>query len=115
MEQPADAARSALDRREWGHAYRLLSERAGAGPLSVDELDWLATAAYLTGRDEEAFDRWAEAHRAALGAGDAERAVRLGFRISSGMGRMVRILNILFTEGVVPKTTPQEERTRGPA
>lgn len=86
MEQPADAARSALDRREWGHAYRLLSERAGAGPLSVDELDWLATAAYLTGRDEEAFDRWAEAHRAALGAGDAERAVRLGFRISSGMG-----------------------------
>lgn len=86
MEQPADAARSALDRREWGHAYRLLSERAGAGPLSVDELDWLATAAYLTGRDEEAFGRWAEAHRAALGAGDAERAVRLGFRISSGMG-----------------------------
>ncbi len=86
MEQPPDAARTALDRREWGHAYGLLSERAGAGSLPVDELDWLATAAYLTGRDEEAFDSWTEAHRAALGAGDTGRAVRLAFRIASGMG-----------------------------
>ena len=85
MGQP-DAAHVAYCRREWGTAHRLLSERAGAGPLSVDELDWLATAAYLTGRDEEAFDRWSEAHRAALGAGDTLRAVHFGFRISSGMG-----------------------------
>ena len=85
MGPPSDAARHALDRREWGHAYRLLSERAGAGPLSVDELDWLATSAYLIGRDEEAFDRWSEAHRAAFGAGDARRAARLGYRVASGM------------------------------
>jgi DNA-binding CsgD family transcriptional regulator/tetratricopeptide (TPR) repeat protein len=83
---PPDAARRALDGREWGHAYRLLSDRAGAGTLSVDELDWLATAAYLTGRDEEAFHHWSEAHRSALAAGDARRAARLGYRIGSGMG-----------------------------
>jgi DNA-binding CsgD family transcriptional regulator/tetratricopeptide (TPR) repeat protein len=83
---PPDAARLALDGREWGHAYRLLSERAGAGTLSVDELDWLATASYLTGRDEEAFEHWSEAHVAALAAGDPRRAAQLGYRIGSGLG-----------------------------
>ena len=70
---------------EWGHAYRLLSERGGAGPLSVDELDELAIAAYLTGRDGEAFDCWGRAHRAALDGGDAVRAARLGFSVASGL------------------------------
>ena len=86
MEESQDAARSALDGREWGLAYRLLTQRAAGGPLGVDELDWLATAAYLTGRDEEAFDRWADAHQACLSAGDTRRAARLGLQLSYGLG-----------------------------
>lgn len=86
VEESRDAARSALDRRQWGLAYRLLAERAAGGPLGVDELEWLATAAYLTGRDEEAFDRWADAHQACLSAGDIRRAARLGLQLSNGLG-----------------------------
>ncbi len=86
VEEPCDAARSALDGRQWGLAYRLLAERAAGGPLGIDELGWLATAAYLTGRDEEAFDRWADAHQACLSAGETRRAARLGLQIANGLG-----------------------------
>lgn len=86
MDEGRDAARSALDRRQWGRAYRLLSEQAAGGPLGIDELEWLATAAYLTGRDEEAFARWANAHQACLSAGDTRRAARLGLQLSNGLG-----------------------------
>ena len=86
MAEPHDAARSALDGRQWGLAYRLLAERAAADPLGIDELEWLATAAYLTGRDEEAFDCWASAHQACLTGGDIRRAARLGLQLSNGLG-----------------------------
>ncbi len=75
-----EGARAALDRREWGAAYRLL-----AGAQTVEDLDGLATAAYMTGRDEEAFDCWGRAHRLALEAGQAVRAVRLGVPLVEGL------------------------------
>ena len=42
----------------------------------------LATAAYLTGRDEEGFGLWARAHRACLDAGDMPGAARFGIRLA---------------------------------
>lgn len=63
----------------------MLAGRAASGALSVDELDSLATAAYLTGRDEEAFDWWIRGHRICLEAGDVVRAARLGVQISQGL------------------------------
>lgn len=83
--QQDDAARAALERCEWAAAYALLAERTGSGTPSIDEMDWLGTAAYLTGRDEEGFDWWIRAHRACLEAGDAIRAARLGVQLSGSL------------------------------
>ncbi|MGH9086322.1 MAG: helix-turn-helix transcriptional regulator [Acidimicrobiales bacterium] len=81
-----DPASAALGRREWAEAHLLLSERADERELSIDELDWLATAAYLTGREAEAVDRWTTAHRACLERGDLRRAARFGLDLASVFG-----------------------------
>ena len=86
MAKPAGEAQAAFDRGEWGNAYRGLAPVAAAGELSVDDLDRLATAAYLTGRDEEAFTHWARAHQDTAAAGDVIRAVRFGARLASVIG-----------------------------
>ncbi|MGH9223319.1 MAG: LuxR C-terminal-related transcriptional regulator [Acidimicrobiales bacterium] len=86
MGQGPDAAHEALDRHEWGHAYRLLTDLSASRPLSVDELDWLGTAAYLNGRDLEAFEHWGRAHGACLDSGNVPRAARFGVQIAQGLG-----------------------------
>lgn len=86
MAKPAIDAHAAFDRGEWGNAYRGLAQAAAGGQLSVDDLDRLATAAYLTGRDEEAFTHWARAHQDAATTGDVIRAVRFGARLASVIG-----------------------------
>lgn len=85
MGEPVHRGREAFDRQEWGEAYRELSA-AAAGPLVVEDLDRLATAAYLTGRDEEGFALWARAHGDCLGAGDLPGAARFGVRLAHGLG-----------------------------
>jgi DNA-binding CsgD family transcriptional regulator len=86
MANAADDARAAFGRGEWGNAYRGLTRLASGGQLSVDDLDRLATAAYLTGRDEEAFDHWSRAHQEATAATDVRRAVGFGARLASVIG-----------------------------
>ncbi len=46
-----ERGREAYGRRAWGDAYRLLSRADQAAPLTGGDLELLATAAYLTGRD----------------------------------------------------------------
>jgi DNA-binding NarL/FixJ family response regulator len=84
MEPIADA-RAACDSFRWGDAYRLLSGIA-ADVLDVDDLDRFATAAYLTGHDEEAFVLWTRAHQACADAGEIHRAAYFGSRIAQGLG-----------------------------
>lgn len=48
-----EAGRAAYRRRAWADAYRLLASADQAGALGVQDLEWLATSAYLTGRDAE--------------------------------------------------------------
>lgn len=67
---------------DWESAYRDLSAVLADGEPSPDDLDLLATAAYLTGRDEEGFGLWARAHRACLDAADVPRAARFGIRLA---------------------------------
>jgi DNA-binding CsgD family transcriptional regulator len=86
MAKPGADARAAFDRREWGNAYRGLAQLAVDGHLSVDDLDRLATAAYLTGRDEEAFDLWTRAHQDSIAGGDVTRAVEFGARLAAVLG-----------------------------
>jgi DNA-binding NarL/FixJ family response regulator len=86
MARTAADARAAFDRGEWGAAYRGLAQLATRGELSVDDVDRLATAAYLTGRDEEAFELWARAHQGSIAVGDISQAVGFGARLASVFG-----------------------------
>jgi DNA-binding CsgD family transcriptional regulator len=98
--------RAQYERRAWAEAYRLLSlaERSGARLAGAD-LERLATAAYLTGRDDGYLDALDRAHRAHARAGDVLRAARCAFwlglrlqfrgeaaRASGWFGRAQRLL-----------------------
>ena len=50
----------------WGDAWRQCPTFA-PDSLDVDDLDRAATAAYLTGHDEEGFARWVRAHQVCAG------------------------------------------------
>jgi hypothetical protein len=88
-----DLARQGYKERAWASAYQAFMVADEEAPLAADDLESLAMAAYLVGRDEEylrALERAYNAHR------DAEQCFRaarcafwLGFRLlmRSEMGR----------------------------
>jgi len=78
-------ARVACDGYRWGDAWRLLSGVA-LDTLDVDDLDRLATAAYLTGHDEEGFAHWVRAYQLCANAGTAHRAAHFGVKLAQGLG-----------------------------
>jgi DNA-binding CsgD family transcriptional regulator len=66
-------------RRAWAGARAALSEADRAEPLGAADLELLATAAYMVGRDAEWAGLMERAHHAHLADGDARRAVRCAF------------------------------------
>jgi ATP/maltotriose-dependent transcriptional regulator MalT len=71
--------RQCYGRRAWGDAYHALLRADQSTPLQADDLERLATAAYLTGRDLE-FQRLQERlHRVHADADDEARAARCAF------------------------------------
>ena len=71
--------RECYERHAWGDAYEALLCADQATALQADDLERLATAAYLTGRDLE-FQRVQERlHRVHVEAQDPERAARCAF------------------------------------
>ena len=74
-EAPALArGRESFHRKAWGESYRLLEAADIEAPLEPQDLERLATAAYLIGRDNESEDYRARAHQMFLARGDGERA-----------------------------------------
>lgn len=72
--------RESFERQEWGEAYRELSRAASTSQdVTPADLELVATAAYLTGRDAESEAMWTRAHERFLTSGDAERAARSAF------------------------------------
>ncbi len=71
--------RESYDRRAWRDAYDELSAADELTPLEAADLERLAMAAYLIGRDEAAVSGLERAHHAFLDQGDAGRAVRCAF------------------------------------
>jgi hypothetical protein len=66
----------------WGQAYDALLRADQVGPLGVDDLDCLATTAYLTARELE-FQRLLERlYHAHVASGDRARAARCTFWLS---------------------------------
>jgi DNA-binding NarL/FixJ family response regulator len=80
-----DDARAAFERHDWSETRRLLAG-VPVHDLAIEDLDRFATAAYLTGRDETAFELWARAHRNCAQAGEVERAARFGLRLAETLG-----------------------------
>jgi ATP/maltotriose-dependent transcriptional regulator MalT len=69
----------AYARRDWDNAYQNLAAADRADLLAPEDLECLATAAYLTGRDEEHDGALERAHRAYRDGGDHAAAARCAF------------------------------------
>jgi DNA-binding NarL/FixJ family response regulator len=82
---PLDRGQAAFARSAWGQAYAELSEADRESPLEPDDLQRLATAAYLLGKDTEYTELLTRAHHELLGRGEIERAVRCAYWIGHGL------------------------------
>lgn len=75
---PLEQGRSAYGRRDWTEAHELLSRADGDGPLKPEDLERLAVAAFMIGREEVYEDALERAHRGYREAGDPQAAARAG-------------------------------------
>lgn len=74
-----DRGRESFRRQAWGDAYAQLSAADRDAPLEPDDLERLAMAAHLVGRDADSVEIWARAHHEFQQRGDAPRAARCAF------------------------------------
>ena len=74
-----ERGRASYAARAWGDAYESLSQADQAGALGGEDLELLATSAYMAGRADEYLSLLERAHLAHLEAGEASRAVRCAF------------------------------------
>jgi ATP/maltotriose-dependent transcriptional regulator MalT len=77
--------RKAFEQRAWSDSYRCLSAADGDGALEPEDLERLATAAYLLGRDDESEACRARAHQAFVRRGDHEAAARSAGWLAFGL------------------------------
>jgi DNA-binding NarL/FixJ family response regulator len=77
--------REAYARRAWPEAFECFARADQAAPLGPDELELLATSAYMVGRDVEHVRALERAHHAHLGAGDTPRAVYCAYWIGHNL------------------------------
>lgn len=71
-----ERARASYAARAWTEAYDGFRRAAEEAPLGADDLERLAVAAFLIGRDDDAEAGLTAAYRSHLDGGDARRAVR---------------------------------------
>jgi DNA-binding CsgD family transcriptional regulator/tetratricopeptide (TPR) repeat protein len=80
-----DRGLSAFEREAWAEAHRELAAADAESPLAPEDLDRLATAAYLIGKEASAAETRARAHAGFLGRGDpvatARAAIFLAFSL----------------------------------
>jgi len=98
-------ARESFGRQAWGDAYAQLSAADRVTPLGLDDLERLALAAFLIGKDAESADVGARAHHESLRLDDAARAARCAFwvgfqhlnrgEVAQGLGWLARAGRVL--------------------
>ena len=76
LEGDLERGRASYERRAWKDAYESLSRADRAAPLGPDDLELLATSAYMLGLDNEYLSHLERAHHAHVEAGQNLRAVR---------------------------------------
>ena len=83
--QALGRARTSFERKAWGESYRLFEAIDRDVPLEPEDLERLATAAYLMGREVESEACRARAHQTFLDRGDREGAARSAFWLAFGL------------------------------
>ncbi|WP_286670494.1 LuxR C-terminal-related transcriptional regulator [Fodinibius salsisoli] len=81
--------RQAFQQQSWSDAYKFLSAADNKNPLGTHDLEQLAKAAYLIGRESEYIDLLSRAHHQFLNKDDTPKAINCAFWL--GM--------ILFNQG----------------
>ena len=79
MHDEVRRGREAIERKAWREAHDALSRADAAKPLAADDLEALATAAYMLGRDQEYLECLERAHETHLEAGAIGPAVLCAF------------------------------------
>jgi DNA-binding CsgD family transcriptional regulator len=74
-----ESGRESYESRAWLDAYESLSRADVATPLGPEDLERLATSAYMLNRDDDFAGALERAHHLYLNAGEALRAVRCAF------------------------------------
>jgi ATP/maltotriose-dependent transcriptional regulator MalT len=80
-----EQARGSFERRQWTDAFAELSAARREAQLEVEDLERLAVAAYMVGRDDACEEAWIAAHHAWLRRGSAEGAARCAFGLALGL------------------------------
>jgi DNA-binding CsgD family transcriptional regulator len=83
--QALERARKSFERRAWAESYRLFEACDREAPLEPEDLERIAIAAYLLGRDAESEALRARAHQACFDRGDAEGAARSASWLAFGL------------------------------
>jgi DNA-binding CsgD family transcriptional regulator len=79
-----DKGREAFEHRAWAEAFARLRAAERESSLEAEDLERLATAAYLVGREDDGAEVGARAHHAFLRQGSVERAARCAFWLAFG-------------------------------
>jgi DNA-binding CsgD family transcriptional regulator/tetratricopeptide (TPR) repeat protein len=82
VDGPVDEGRNAFARRMWAEAYEFLADASERELLGSEDLERLAIAAYLMGRDEESARAWERAYLACLALDNPGRAAQCGFGLA---------------------------------
>ena len=83
--QALGRAREAFARAAWAESYRLFQAADREAPLEPEDVERLATAAYLIGRDAESEAARGRAHQTCLDRGDHEGAARSASWLAFGL------------------------------
>jgi ATP/maltotriose-dependent transcriptional regulator MalT len=80
-----ERGRAAFAGQAWADAYERLSAADRETPLEPGDLERLAAAAYLVGREDESAEAWVRAHHELLARGQTGPAARCAFWLAFGL------------------------------
>jgi DNA-binding CsgD family transcriptional regulator len=105
-----ERGRDSYARRAWTDAYASLSRADQLAPAGADDLELLATSAYMLGRDDEYLSTLERAHRAHLEAGEGLRAARCAFWVGVNLATREEMARATGWLGRAQRLVEREER-----